>query len=130
SAMHVDDLMRELPMNGLNLRFRFEIEQAEIEGVLRFFLDLLDVVQALKAIPALQALLHVENLADEFMIRLAGFDFELGRSFLDGTERFHYEHRMVRDNCTPAFTDNGWMRHALGIANVHDVPNKVIGVFL
>ena len=98
--------------------------------MLRFFLDLLDVMQALEAIPAPQALLHVENLADEFMIRLARFDFELGRSFLDGTERFHYEHRMVRDNCASAFAHDGGMRHALGIANVHDVPNDVIGVFL
>ena len=90
--MHVDYLMRQLPINSVNLRLRFEIEQAEIERVLRLLLDLLDVVETLKAIPALQALLHVENLANEFMIRLAGFDFKLGRSFLDRTERFHYEH--------------------------------------
>src|SRR5438034_11672998 len=115
--MHVDDLMRELPINGVNFRLRFEIEQAEIERLLRLFLDLLDVMQALKAIPALQALLHVENLADEFMIRLAGFDFELGLSFLDGTYRFQYQHGMVRDNCSSAFAHNAWIRQPLGLQN-------------
>ena len=51
--MHVDDLMRDLPVNGVDLRLRFEIEQAEIERLLRFFLYLLNVVQALEAISAL-----------------------------------------------------------------------------
>ena len=51
--MHVDDLMRDLPINGVDLRLRFEIEQAEIESLLRFLLYLLDVVQALKTISAL-----------------------------------------------------------------------------
>ena len=37
---------------------------------------------------------------------------------------------MVRDNCASAFAHDGGMRYALGIANVHDVPNDVIGVFL
>ena len=34
SAVHVDDLMGYLPVNGVDLCFRFEIEQAEIECVL------------------------------------------------------------------------------------------------
>ena len=63
AAMHVDDLLRELPINGFDLRFGFEIEQAEIEHLLRFLLDLLDVVQALDAIAALEPLLHIENVA-------------------------------------------------------------------
>ena len=63
TAMHVHDLLRELPVNGLDLRFRFEIEQAEVEHLLRFFLDLLDIVQALDAVAALEPLLHIENVA-------------------------------------------------------------------
>ena len=38
AAMHVHDLMRDLPVNGVDLRFRFEIEQTEIECLLRFLL--------------------------------------------------------------------------------------------
>ena len=63
AAMHVHDLLRELPVERLDLRLRFEIEQAELEHLLRFFLDLLDVVQALEAVAALEPLLHIENLA-------------------------------------------------------------------
>jgi hypothetical protein len=36
--MHVHDLMRDLPVNRVDLRFRFEIEQTEIERLLRFLL--------------------------------------------------------------------------------------------
>ena len=35
AAMHVDDLVRDLPVNRVDLRFRFEIEQTEIECLLR-----------------------------------------------------------------------------------------------
>ena len=52
AAMHADDLSGELPVEVVNLRFGFEIEQAKIECLLRFFLDLLNVMQALEAIAA------------------------------------------------------------------------------
>src|SRR5207249_4831464 len=44
ATMHVDDLMRDLPINGVDLGLRFKIKQAEIESLLRFLLYLLDVV--------------------------------------------------------------------------------------
>src|SRR5437762_5191368 len=128
--MHVDDLMRDLPVNGVDLRFRFEIEQTEIKRLLRFLLYLLNVVKALQAISTLQTLFHVQDVADEFMVFLCKFDFELRRSFLDGAERFQYQHGMVRDNGAPAFAHNNGMRDPFGIAHVHDVPDNVIGVFL
>src|SRR5437763_1622640 len=52
AAMHVYNLMRDLPVNGVDFRLRFEIEQAEIERLLRFFLYLLNIVQTLEAISA------------------------------------------------------------------------------
>src|SRR6266516_1804725 len=76
AAMHIDDLMRDLPINGVDLRLRFEIEQAEIESLLCFLLYLLDVVQALETISALEALFHVEDVTYQFVIFLAGFDFQ------------------------------------------------------
>src|ERR1700726_1960629 len=36
TAMHVDDLLGELPIESVDLRFRFEFEKAEIERFLRF----------------------------------------------------------------------------------------------
>src|SRR2546421_1157949 len=37
---------------------------------------------------------------------------------------------MMGDNRAAAFVDDGGMSDALGIANVRDVPNHVVGVFL
>ena len=51
-AMHADNLSGKLPIEVVNLGFGFEIEQAKIERLLCFFLDLLDVMQALEAIAA------------------------------------------------------------------------------
>jgi len=50
-AVHVTILMRDLPVNRVDLRFRFKIEQTEIECLLRLLFDLLDVVQTLKRFP-------------------------------------------------------------------------------
>jgi hypothetical protein len=50
--MHVHDLVSDLPVNGVDLRFRFQVEKAEIECLLRFLFDLLDIVQALETVPA------------------------------------------------------------------------------
>src|SRR6266705_3335576 len=70
AAMHVYNLLCKLPINGLDLRRRFKIKQAEVEHLLRFFLDLLAVMQAFDAVAALQPLFHVENIANESVIFL------------------------------------------------------------
>ena len=130
TAMHVDNLLGELPIDGLDFCFRFEIEQAEVEHLLRFFLDLLDVVQALDAIAAFQPLFHVENVGHELVILFDGFDFQFRRGSFDGTERFHHEHGMVRDDRATAFTHDRGMGHTFRIADVGDVPDDIVGVFL
>ena len=128
--MHIHDLLRELPVNGFDLRLGFEVEQSEIEHLLRFFLDVLAVMQALDSIAPLQPLFHVENVSHQSVVCLGGFDFEFRRGPFDGTESFHHEHGMMRDNSAPTFAHNGGMRHALGIADVHDIPDDVVCVFL
>src|SRR5206468_2819120 len=129
-AVHVRDLLGELPIEGVDLRFRFEFEQAEVERFLRFFLDLLDVVQTLNAIAALEPLFHIENVVNKFVIFLSRFDSDLRRGLLDRTECLDHEHRMMGDHGASAFIDDGGMRDAFGIAHVHDVPDDVVGVFL
>ena len=37
---------------------------------------------------------------------------------------------MMRDDRAPAFAHDGRMRDAFGIADIHDVPDDVVGVFL
>ena len=87
-------------------------------------------MQALEAIAALEPLFHVENVAHEFVILLARVDLQFRRRFLDGTERFHHQHGMMRHDRASAFAHDRRMRDAFRIANVHDVPNHVVGVFL
>ena len=64
------------------------------------------------------------------MIFLASIDFEFRRRFLDRTERFHHQNGMMRDDCAPAFAHDRRMRYAFGIADIHDVPDNVVHVFL
>ena len=97
---------------------RFEIEQAEIEHLLRFLLNLLDIVQALASIAALEPLLHIENIANEFVILFARIHFQFRRRLLDGTKRFHNQHGMMRHDRASAFAYDRRMRDTFGIANV------------
>src|SRR4029077_2707722 len=90
AAMHINDLMSDLPVNRVDLRFRFEIEQPEIECLLRFLSDLLNVVQTLKTISALQPLFHVKDVGYQFVVFFARFDLELWWSFFDRTKRFDH----------------------------------------
>src|SRR6266700_5848852 len=130
TAMHVHDLLRKLPVNGLDLRFRFHIEQPEIEHLLRFFLDLLAVMQAFYSVAALQSLFHIEDVAHELVIFFGRFDLEFRRGSLDGAKSFDHENRMMRDNRASAFAHDRGMRDTFGIAYVHDVPNDVVSIFL
>src|SRR5438105_5217209 len=56
AAVHVRDLLGKLPVNGVDFRLRFEIEQTEIERLLRFVFDVFNVVQTINAIAALESL--------------------------------------------------------------------------
>ena len=67
---------------------------------------------------------------NEFVILLARLDFEFRRGFLDGAEGFHNEHGMMRDDRASALAHDRRMRDTFGIADVHDVPDDVVGVFL
>src|SRR5205085_12394532 len=111
--MHVYDLVRELPIDSVDLGFRFELEKAEIKCLLRFFFDLLNVVQTLETIATLQTLFHIENFSDQFVIFFAGFHFKFRGGFLDRAECFHYQYGMMSNNRPPALANDGWMRHAL-----------------
>ena len=125
-----DDLLRQLPVNTFDLCFALQLEQTEREHLLRFFLDLLRVVQGLASVVAPQLLLHLEHVAHEFVIGLGRDHFRGLRALLDRTEGFHHEDGMMRDDRAPAFAHDRRMRHPFGIAHIHDVPDDVVGVFL
>ena len=101
-----DDLLGELPVDALDLRFALEIEQPEREHLLRLFLDLLRIVQRLAPVVLPQLLLHVEDVADELVIRFGELELRLERTLLDRAKRFDHEHRMMRDDRAAALADD------------------------
>jgi hypothetical protein len=128
--MKSDDLLRDLPVGALDLCFRLEIEQTKVKHLLRFLLDLLRVVQTFDSIAAFEQPLELEDVAQWLGIVFTGGDLAGVRVFLDRTERLHHEHGMMRYNRAPPFAHDCRMRDAFGIANLHDVVNDVVGVFL
>ena len=73
---------------------------------------------------------HIENIPNQIVVLLGHLYLEFWRDLLDGTERFDDEHRVMRDNRAPAFAYDRRMRDAFGIADVHDVPDDVVRIFL
>jgi hypothetical protein len=53
-----------------------------------------------------------------------------GADFFDGAQRLHQQDAVMGDNGPPAFADDLRMRHLLLVANLADVKNDVVGVFL
>src|SRR6516225_8442498 len=125
AAMHVNDLMSNLPVNRVDLGFRFEVEQPEIECLLRFLFDLLNVVQTLETISTPQPLFHIKDVGYEFVVLFARFNLELWWSSFDRTKRLDHQHRMMRDGGAPALAHNRRMRDAFRVANIHNVPDDV-----
>ena len=87
-------------------------------------------MQAFAPVVAPQFLLHLQNVAHEFVVGLARCHFRGVAVLLDRTKRFHDQNRMVRHDRAPAFTHDRRMRHAFRVAHVHDVPDDIVGVFL
>ncbi|KAG0505222.1 MAG: hypothetical protein Udaeo_14430 [Candidatus Udaeobacter sp.] len=98
--------------------------------MLRLLLDLPDVVQTLKTISAFQPLFHVKDVGYQFVVFFARVDLELWCCLFDRTKGFDHQHRMMRDSGAPALAHNRRMRDAFGVANVYDVPDDVVRVFL
>src|SRR5207245_1077295 len=76
------------------------------------------------------ALLHIENVGHELVVLFAGLDLQFRRGSFEGTERFHYQHGMVRDDRPTAFTHDRGMGHTFGIAHIGDVPDYIVSIFL
>src|SRR5881394_36513 len=103
---------------------------AELEGLLRFLLNLFDVVETFDPVPALESLFYIENVAYQFVILLGRFNPQTWDRFLDRAESFHHQHGMMRYDRAAAFVHDRRMRNVFGIAHVHDVPNDVVSVLL
>ena len=58
------------------------------------------------------------------------FENVAGPDFFNRAEHFDDQHAVMRDDGAAAFADDVRVRHFLGVANVGDVINDVVRVFL
>ena len=121
--------LRHLPEQRLHATLDVEVEQAQLEHVLRLLLDLQKVVPGLIESLFAEPLVDLDDLADQLVI--GGQMVErLGRGFLDGPKGAHDQHGMMRNDGPTRLGNDVRMRHALVVADVHDVVDDVVGVLL
>jgi hypothetical protein len=98
--------------------------------MLRVFLAFLRVVIGLQLVELGKIFADVEQLLHERMLGVAVFQKIAGTDFLNRAKHFHDQHAVVGDDGAAAFADDVRVRHLLGVADIGDVINDVVGVFL
>ena len=120
----------DLPVEVLDLGLVRQIQHAEREHVLGVLLALQRVVIGLQLVQLRQVLPDVEQLLHQRVLVLAVFGTFAGPDFLDRAEHLDDQHAVVGDDGAAAFADDVRVRHLLGVADVGDVIDDVVGVFL
>ena len=87
-------------------------------------------MQAFQPISALEALLHFQNIAHEFVIFFGRPDFSFTGGLFDRAERLHHQDRVMGNNSAATFANDCWMRDPFRIAHLHNIPDHIVGVFL
>ena len=77
-----------------------------------------------------QVLANVQQVAHQGVLAFPVFDGGASADFFDGAKRFDDQNAVMGDNGAPAFADDLRVRHLLLVANLADVKNDVVGVFL
>src|SRR6476660_2308838 len=82
-------------------------------------------MEILEAVFAAQIFVDFDDVVNNLSVVGSGFDSLAVAAFLDRAKGLHDEDRMVRDNCPTALADNGRVRHALRVADLHDAVDDV-----
>ena len=64
------------------------------------------------------------------MLIFGVLDIGFGTDFFDGAEYLDNQHAVMRYDCAATFADDVRMRHPLGIADLGDIVDDVVRVFL
>src|ERR1022692_4190165 len=126
----LDDLATDVPIKLLDLGLLRQVHHAEREHVLRVFLPLQRVVIRLQLVQLLQIIADVDQFLHQRRIGLSAFGAFGQPAFFDCAEHLHNQHAVMGDNCPTALADDVGVRHLLRVADIGDVINDVIGVFL
>ena len=80
--------------------------------------------------PTLAELVLRHGLSDERMFVVAEFQKFTGPDFFNRSKHLNDQHAVMRDDGASAFADDVRVRHIFGVANVGDVIDHVVRVFL
>jgi hypothetical protein len=112
------------------LRLVRQIQQAEVEHLLRVVLALQRVVKA-SSLFSLASFCGCRAVRGRARVRLSPYCSGVaGPDFFDRAEDLDDEHAVMRDDGAAALADDGRMRHFLRVADIGDVINDVVRVFL
>ncbi len=126
----LDDLATDVPIKLFDLGLFGQIHHAEREHVLRVFLPLQRVVIRLQLVQLKQVITDVDQLLHQRGIGLSAFGAFGQPAFFDRAENLHNQHAVMGDNCAATLADDVRVRHFLGVADIGDVINDVVGIFL
>ena len=98
--------------------------------MLGVFFALLRVVKRLQLVQLREIFFDVAKFLDERMLVFAASELHVGTDFFNGTKDFHHQHAVMRDDGAPAFADDGGVWNLFRVANVGDVIDHVVRVFL
>src|SRR3989441_1129509 len=130
AAETFDDFLADFPVEMFDLRFVRQFQQAEREHIVRVLAAFERIVVGLELVQLANVLLDVEQFLDQRVFVFAAGEFYVLPDFANGAEHFDDQHAVVRHEGAAAFADDVRVGHFLRVANVADVINDVIGVFL
>ncbi len=126
----LDHRPADVPVKTFDLRLVGQVQHPQGEHVLGVLLALEGVVVGLQLVELGQVLADVEQLPHQRVLDLAVLEHLPGRDFFNGAKDLDDQHAVMRHHRPSALADDVRMRHLLGVADIGDVIDDVIGVFL
>ena len=124
------DCAADFPVEILDLGLVRQIHHAQREHVLRVIATFLRVVIRFKLVQLGEVLLDVEQLAHDGLLVVTVGEVDVWMRLADRAKDFHHEHTVMRDDGASALADDVGVRNFLLIANIRDVINDVVRIFL
>ena len=125
-----DDIAADLPIKILDLRLVRQVQHAEREHMLGVLAAFKRVVVGFEFVRLGEVLFDVAKFFYERMFVLAANGRGERPDFFDRPENFHDQNTVMRHDGAAALADDGRMRHLLGVADIGDVIDDVVRVFL
>src|SRR5258708_19094555 len=97
ASTKIDNCLGDLPINGFDLGFAFQIQQAKLEHRLRLFFNLLGIMQVLHSVLLVHRSMNFDDVGQKLRIRFLDFEYLIAGRFLDRTKGLNNQHRTMSD---------------------------------